>query len=66
MESMQVWWCVLVTRLAAVCKSQAVSDYSRIGRIRASYAASLVFLFPMFRFLLRKPSVLFALLVMSM
>ena len=48
----------------AVCGSQTVAEYSRIGRTKALYAVSLVFLFPIFRFLLRKPSVLFALLVM--
>ena len=48
----------------AVCGSQTVAEYSRIGRTKALYAVSLVFLFPISRFLLRKPSVLFALLVM--
>ena len=48
----------------AVCGSQTVAEYSRIGWTKALYAVSLVFLFPIFRFLLRKPSVLFALLVM--
>ena len=44
--------------------SQTVAEYSRIGRTKALYAISLVFLFPIFRFLLRKPSVLFTFLVM--
>ena len=44
-----------------VCR---VAEYSRIGRTKALYAVSFVFLFPIFRFLLRKPSVLFALLMM--
>ena len=48
----------------AECGSQTVAEYARIGRAKAFYAVSLVFLFPIFRFLLRKPSVLFALLVM--
>ena len=68
-----VWWCLFVTHLAARCwtfsivfmlfaerGSQTVAEYSRIGRTKALYAVSLVFLFPIFRFLLRKPSVLFA------
>ena len=72
-----VWWCLFVTHLAArrwtfsivfmlfaECGSQTVAEYSRIGRTKALYAVSFVFLFPIFRFLLRKPSVLFALLVM--
>ena len=71
-----VWWCIFVTHLAArrwtfsivfmlfaECGSQTVAEYSRIGRTKALYAVSFVFLFPIFRFLLRKPSVLFALLV---
>ena len=41
-----------------------MAEYSRIGWTKALYAAPLVFLFPIFRFLLRKASVLFALLVM--
>ena len=78
MELMQdVWWCLFVTHLAArrwtfsivfmlfaECGSQTVAEYSRIGRTKALYAVSFVFLFPIFRFRLRKPSVLFALLVM--
>ena len=40
--------------------SQTVAEYSRIGHTKALYAVSLVFLFPIFRFLLRKLSVLFA------
>ena len=61
-----VWWCLFVTHLAArrwtfsivfmlfaVCGSQTVAEYSRIGRTKALYAVSFVFLFPIFRFLLR-------------
>ena len=50
--------------LFAECGSQTVAEYSGIGRTKALYAVSFVFLFPIFRFLLRKLSVLFALLVM--
>ena len=71
-----VWWCLFVTHLAArrwtfsivfvlfaECGSQTVAEYSRIGQTKALYAVYFVFLF-IIRFLLRKPSVLFALLVM--
>ena len=74
----EVWWCLFVTHLAArrctfsivfisfaECGSQLVAEYSRIGRSKALYAVSLGFLFPIFRFLLRKPNVLFALLVIQ-
>ena len=73
----EVWWCIFVTHLDArrwtfsivfisfaECGSQRVAEYSRIRRIKALYAVSLVFLFPIFKLLLRKPSDLFALLVM--
>ena len=41
-----------------------MAEYSMIGGTKALYAVSFDFLFPIFRFLLRMPSVLFALLVM--
>ena len=41
-----------------------MAEYSRIGWTKALYAVSFVFLFLIFRFLLRKPSIFFALLVM--
>ena len=60
----QRWTFSIVFMLFAECGSQTVVEYSRIGQTKALYAVSFVFLFPIFRFLLRKPSVLFALLVM--
>ena len=54
-----VWWCLFVAHLAgrrwtfsivfmlfAEYGSQTVAEYSRIGRTKALYAVSFVFLFP--------------------
>ena len=48
------WTFSIVFMLFAECGSQTVAEYSRIGRTKALYAVSFVFLFPIFRFLLRK------------
>ena len=60
MELMQdVWWCLLVK--PSFCTFSIVFMSFAVW---ALYAASLVFLLPIFKFILRKPSVLFALLVL--
>ena len=56
--ALNFFYCVYI-----VCRVW-VPDSDRVLQDWALYAVSFVLLFPIFRFLLRKPSVLFALLVM--
>ena len=58
----EVWWCLLVTRLAA--RGCTFSTVFMSFAVWALCAVSMVFLSPIVKFLLKKPGVLFALLVM--